>query len=464
MDCGVCMRRLGTLLGILVLVTAAAYGVYWYQVKSKVDELVQQLSPFAGVQYAAIYAHPNGTVGVNGLSIAPHQVHAPIEVEQVRVRAGGPLAWVLGGNEPPPELFISLKQVEQSLDSALFHDLQKQFDLAREANPLHVSPEALGCGSIREFDVNTTRMMGYRDLVMDIDLHYRGDEVARKVRFEAQVDIEHMGDTRMELVFSADPAQLTNPMMASGSARLERLLVDYIDRGYNQRQISLCAREAEMRPADYPAHHLELFTRWLEANAIELPPGWLQAYAELKQAGATFSLAVNPVGGFGSAELMMMQDPQYLIEKLNPSVKVNDTPLHLGAVNWEELAMQFATAGSGARVAREAGRDQEPAENPIPEPTAATANAEVVPAEPLAVTATRTLRHPPAKRFQATPLDQLDAHVGANVRIFTYFGNDVEGRLMAVEEQGVRVLQRLNQGMAEYPLEYKRIQQVEVYR
>ncbi len=453
------MRKLGTLLGVLVLVTAAAYGVYWYQVKSKFDELVQQAAPFASVQYGAIYAHPNGTVGVNALSISPHQVHAPVQIEQVRVRTGSPLDFVFGADEPPEELFVSLKGVEQSLESALFHDLQKQMDLAREANPLYVSPAALGCGSIRQFDVNTARMMGYRDLLMDVNLHYRGDEIARKIRFEAQVDIENMADTRVELVFSADPAQLKNPMMASGSARLDSLVVDYRDRGYNQRLVGLCAREAEMRPNDYRAHHLELFSRWLEANAIELPHGWLTAYKELQQDGASFTMAMNPIGGFGSAELMMMQDPRYLIEKLNPSVKINEAPLSLNGVKWDELVMQFAQAGSGSRVARES--EQRLTEEAVEAPVASDGEAAVAGVVPAKV---RKPARTTAKQFRATAVDQLNSHIGSHVRIFTYFGNDVEGRLIAVEKEGVRVLQRLSQGMAEFPLEYKRIQQVEVYR
>ncbi len=455
------MRKLGTLLGILVLATAAAYGVYWYQVKSKVDELVQQLAPFASVQYSAIYAHPNGTVGVNALSISPHQVHAPVKVAQVRVRTGSPLDLVFGSDEPPEELFVSFKQVEQSLESAVFHDLQKQMDLAREANPLYVSPAALGCGSIRQFDVNSARMMGYRDLLMDIDLHYRGDEVARKIRFEARVDIDKMADTRMELVLSADPAQLKNPMMATGSARLDKLAVDYRDRGYNQRLVGLCAREAEMRPADYPAHHLVLFQRWLEANAIELPAGWLEAYAELQKDGAAFEMVMNPVGGFGSAELMMMQDPRYLIEKLNPSIKVNDARLNLDGIKWDELAMQFAMAGSGNGVVQE---NELALDEAVVEPASVTdVEAESL-VTGLPAPTVRKSAMPEVKRFRETSVDQLQAHIGANVRIFTYFGNDVEGRLVAVEQQGVRVLQRLSQGVAEYPLEYKRIQQVEVYR
>lgn len=452
------MRKLGMVLGGVALLVAAAYGAYWYQVKGKVDALVAQLAPFAEVQYGAIHAHPDGTVGVNGLTVSPRQLHAPITVEQVRVRLGSPLYLLFGTDQPPRELYLSLQGVEQSLESAFFHQLQQQMDLAREADPLYVSPTALGCGAIRQFDVNSLRMMGYRDLRMNIDLHYRGDEAARKIRLDALVDIEQTGDTRLEMVFSADPSQLDNPVLASGNARLDKLVIDYHDRGYNQRQAAFCAREAELRPADYQARHVELFRRWLVENGIELPPEWINAYAELQQEGVSVQLALNPLGGFGSAELMMMQDPVYAVEKLNPSLRINDRALALDGIRWDELALRLAQAGSGSRIAR----DSEAAPAAASEPSAEVVETPVAPAPAAAVAAPASA--PAVKRFRETPLDQLAEHVGAQVRIFTYFGNDVEGRLVAVDRQGVRVLQRLARGVAEYPLEYTRIQQVEVYR
>lgn len=466
------MRRLGTWLGAGVLVAAAVYGTYWYQVKNKVDELAEQLAPFADVQYGTIYAHPNGTVGVNALSITPLAMHAPISISQVRIRAGTPLDLLLGSDEPPEELFVTLAGVEQSMESAFFHELQKQMDLVREANPLYISPAALGCGNIRQFDVNAVRMMGYRDLEMDVELHYRGDDVARKITFEAMVDVRNMGETRMKMAFSADPRQLKNPLMATGSARLDAFEVDYRDTGYNQRLTSLCAREAEMQPATYRRHHHELFARWVEVNGIELPDAWMAAYADLQQNGARMSLALTPIGGFGSAEMMVMSDdPRYLIEKLNPSVTINDTALDLNGVQWNELLVQVAQAGSGTRVARERQPvpvvDEVVAEEVVEAVVDADASAVTVtdPVETAApVTKITRVAKPRAKSFQETPVAKLGGHVGAHVRIFTYFGNDVEGRLVAVDADGIRVEQRLAQGMAEYPLEYARIQQVEVYR
>ncbi|MBV0932405.1 hypothetical protein [Marinobacterium weihaiense] len=467
------MRRLGTWLGAPVVMAAAAYGFYWYQVKSNIDDMVAQLSPFASVQYGAIHAHPNGTVGVNSLTISPHQVHAPVSIDQVRVRVGSPLYLLFGGDEPPEELFINLGGVEQSLDSALFHDMQKQMSQVLEQSPLYVSPTALGCGSVRQFDINSLRMMGYRDLRMDIDLHYRGDEEARSILFDARVDVDKMGDTRLKMAFSADPAQLKNPMMATGTARLEQFEVDYQDRGYNKRVTAMCAREAEMRPSDFPSYHQALFERWLAANAIEMPGELLDAYKQVQQEGMSLSLALHPIGGFGSAELMMLQDPTYLIEKLNPILSINDTPVELAGIQWNELLQQVGQAGSGTRVAREglAGAAQERSaasdeHAAVVEPSSAAMTDEKLKAadSPLAAVASSRRSVPVKKRYRVTPLDELGQYLGKPVRIFTYFGNDVEGRLMSVDAKGIRVMQRMEQGMAEYPLDRARIQQAEVYR
>ncbi|MBA4503411.1 hypothetical protein [Marinobacterium marinum] len=453
------MRKLGTLLGALVLVTALAYGLYWYQVKSRVDELVQQASPFASVQYDAIYAHPDGTVGVNGLRVSPHPMHAPFEVGQVRLNVGGPMALILSGDEPPAELTVSFKGFAQSLESGVYHEIQKQFDLAREANPLHVNPAALGCGSIRQFDINTLRMMGYRDLLMDVDFHYRGDEVTKKIHFDTRVNVENMGDTQMELVFSADPRQLKTPLQASGNARLHKALLGYRDRGYNQRLVNMCAMEAEVRPADYRALHVELVNRWLSEGGVELPQTWLQAYEGLQQSGATLTLEMNPIGGFGSSELAMTPDPDYMIEKLNPTLVVNDTALDVGSIAWGELVQQLAQAGDAGRVLRESER--RPSESRR-EPAPAVDKASIETVKPALVPEPQVTKT--AKRFRETPVAQLKRYIGAHVRIETYFGNRVEGRLKAVEADGVRVVQRLAQGVAEYPLEHDRIQKVEVYR
>lgn len=461
------MRKLGTGLVVLLLVVAAAYGFYWYQVKSKADEWVQQLAPFAEVRYSGVYAHPDGTVGVNALTITPRQMHAPVSIDEVRVRAGSPLVFMFGGDKPPEQLGISLKQVRQGLDSELFRTVQQQSDLMLESNPLYVSPNALGCGKVRQFDINTLRRMGFSELLMDINLNYRGDSRARKVGLDIWVDIQDMADTRVELAFSADPAQLQNPMMASGSARLETMAFSYTDKGYNQRRDRFCAAEAELKPNEYQQQHQQLLQQWLSSSGVELPQSLLSAYSELQKPGAGMTLSMRPVGGLGAAELMLL-DPVAVLESLNLQLSVNDKALALEDIDWTGLMAGLAAAGNPARVsgARETAPAPAPSESIAmtepAEPTSTPAAAEVQAATP--AVPQRSSRQPVVKRFQPTPLAELSEHVGAQVRIFTYFGNDVEGQLLQADGHSVRVLQRLSQGVAEYPLEYQRIQQAEVWR
>ncbi len=465
------MRRIGTLLLVLVLLVGAAYGLYWYKVKTSIDDLVEQVAPFAQVSYGAIYAHPDGTVGVDQLQVTPMGGDEPITAVAVRVRPNSPMYWLTGGDEPPEALSVHLQQLEQGLDGGLLKSMQQQMDLQREADPLYVSPSALGCGDVRQLDINAMRGMGYRSLVMDLDLHYSGDQQTRKLAFTIDTDIDNLAKLSFDMRLSADPDQLRNPMQATGTARLEKFELKYTDNGYNARLSRYCSQESGLPAPEYRAEHMRLYEAWLNTNGIDIPESWLQAYSELQGSGARLTVSLNPIGGFGAGEMMMAQDPVYLIEKVNPAIEVNGKNLSLDGVDWMQLITQVSQAGSGAAVAR-AGSAQKSAmqelettviestEAEIEEPAVSETTEEAV----AAAKPSRTRDKPQGKSFKQTPKDQLGDHLGAQVRIFTYFGRDVSGQLVAVDSSGIRVSQRLAQGMAEYPLEYERIEQVEVYR
>lgn len=464
------MRRLGTLLVVLVLLVGAAYGIYWYKVKTSIDDLVEAAAPFAQVSYGAIYAHPDGTVGVNKLEVTPSGSYEPITVDAVRVRPGSPMYWLTGGDEPPETLNVHFQRLEQGLNSGVLKAMQQQIDLQREANPLHVSPTALACGDVRHLDVNALRGMGYRSLETDLNLHYSGDQQTRKLEFSILADIDGLAELKFDMRFSADPDQLRNPMQATGTARLEKFELNYTDKGYNSRLAVFCARESGVTAPEYRAEHFRLYRAWLDSNGIEIPDSWFQAYQDLQGKGGRLTVSLNPIGGFGAGEMMMAQDPVYLIQKANPAVEVNGKQLPLDGVDWMALITQVSQAGNAAAIARENGASEtveEPGAEVETTDTESVADSAEAPAEaaPAAVSSRSSRRQQPeARGFKLTPKEQLGDHLGAQVRIFTYFGRDVSGQLVSVDSDGIRVSQRLAQGKAEYPLEFSRIEQVEVYR
>lgn len=473
------MRKLGALLAMLVLLVAAAYGIYWYKVKTSIDDFVKQVAPFAAVSYHSIYAHPDGTIGVDQLEVTPSGGYESFTAATLRIRPGSPMYWLTGGEEPPESLVVSLGKLEQGMESGFFKMLQEQMDQQREADPLYVSPSALACGKVRQFDVSVLRKMGYRSLLMDLDLRYSGNQSTRKLNFSVQANVADVGEMSFDMRISADPEQLRNPMQASGTARLEKFELNYADKGYNKRQAAFCARETGITAKEYRIEHARLYQAWLAASGINIPDSWFQAYQDLQADGARLTLALNPIGGFGAGDMMMAQDPVYLIEKANPAVVVNGKPLPLDGINWLELLEQMARAGSATAVARgqeqveQAQTDmlisQPVAESVVPQAATPVKDGQVEAveqevAEVVAPAPRRIRNQVEQKSFKLTPKDQLNRHLGAQVRIYTYFGRDVSGKLIHVNEEGIRVSQRMAQGMAEFPLEYARIQEVEVYR
>lgn len=55
-------------------------------------------------------------------------------------------------------------------------------------------------------------------------------------------------------------------------------------------------------------------------------------------------------------------------------------------------------------------------------------------------------------------------YIGHPVRFFTSFGKRVDGILVSVDGTTVRVAERVQHGVAQYPVEMDSIQATEVYR
>ena len=164
-------------------------------------------------------------------------------------------------------------------------------------------------------------------------------------------------------------------------------------------------------------------------------------------------ISMRPASGLGTAELMLLE-PESLLQSLNMKFKINSKPVMLEGVDWAGLMTDLAEIGDPGRVFGQLEGmegDDSAAEGDT--------SSNLLSGLPRGLNA-----HPKTKQYRETPPSELSKYVGARVRIFTYFGNDVEGRLIQADREGVRVLQRLEQGMAEYPLEYGRIQQAEVWR
>ncbi|EXJ09457.1 hypothetical protein [Nitrincola nitratireducens] len=68
------------------------------------------------------------------------------------------------------------------------------------------------------------------------------------------------------------------------------------------------------------------------------------------------------------------------------------------------------------------------------------------------------------RQFRETSPDEFFNYIGHPVRFYTFFGKRVEGILVAVEGNNIRVIERVDRGVAEYPFELDKIQATEVYR
>ena len=68
------------------------------------------------------------------------------------------------------------------------------------------------------------------------------------------------------------------------------------------------------------------------------------------------------------------------------------------------------------------------------------------------------------KTFKETPVSQAYAYPGRPVKLRTYFGRRIEGTLVKVYNGTLEVEQRLDRGVAVFPIATDKIAELSVYR
>ncbi len=457
-------RGLSTVILLPLLIAAAAYGFYWFQVKSYLDKLVDELSPFAQLSYGSIYANPLGEVGADGLVLVLNQDGSRIPIQSVRVRSKDPLFFLdpqarVDAGDWPDALSLAIRGVDFDLSSPLFRELEAQAEQALE--PGMISPDALGCGSVERFDLPALRKMGYGRLPMDLTLGLRLDRPNRLITLESGADIDGMGNSLMQFEISVTTDNLAPAQMMAANPRLRHIEMSYQDSGYNLRRNSFCAKEAGVEVALYRQRHEALLQQWLADLGVHLPASLWSLYQGASQPRANLLFTMDPPGGLGAEVLTGSGSPQYLFERLNIGAKLNGKRVALDDVNLEQMfsgqALQRALEDVEATTEEIVPEALVEVPEPLP-PALESADDELLRGMPKRKAETA------AKSYKPTRLADLNAMVGRPVRIYTDLGNRMEGKLVAANGSRLRVESRVDKGLVQYPLDYAQVRRVEVYR
>jgi len=486
------MRKLVIRSGVLVMLAAlllgGAYGFYWYQVKSFVDRLVEEALPQARVAYGSIYAHPLGEVGVDDVAITLTQDGTRIPIRSIRVRSDplfffDPQGRIEAGNWPQT-LSLSLQQVQLSLASPLLRTLEQQDRQVATSLPGGVSMNALACGEQTTLGLEALREMGYGQMVMDTSVQLQVMAEEGRFRLSSDFDMADMGDGYASVEISVSGNDLSPAQLLAANPRLRRLELSFQDAGYNARRNRFCAEQAGSDVEQYLAQRQRLISAWLLAQGVQLPEPLEQLYQALEAPGSQFELVLEPPGGLGAEVMAALNSPAQLVERLNMRGRLNGEPVTLNQMRWSEILVEPRPEV----LARLLNPDAEP----LPEEQAQDWSPDVDLAAPALVESeepglpesmeaekplpteaaednellqglSKNAPEPEAKRYRAVPLTQLAELTGRLVRVRTELGNLLEGRVIEVNPQVLKIEQRIDRGVIVYPLGFEQIRAVEVY-
>jgi len=492
----VVMRKLGLLAGVLflaLLVVAGGYGFYWYQVKRQVDAVVAEMRPFMQIEYSGLYVNPLSEIRVNGIRATPVGFTDPFTIDAISFRSSDPLFLMdpgaaLNKGRYPAQVSMAMEGLGVNLNAPWLLELEQQAQLLE--GPDFISPEALGCGDLSRLDLATLREMNIRRMNMDFYTVFQFDELMGEIRMDSDMQMRDFASVGSSTRLTV-PAGNLSPEMMMGTLRMNRLAFNFTDSGYNQRKADFCAARGGISQEEYLELHAGLFRQWLMGEGIYLDDLLADLYLELNRPDARLELIISPPGGVGPEIIMMAQSVDALLEFLNPVVNVNDRTLLLKDVNWEALmqapvvrspaatpqVMEIAPLSAEVELPEDEAVEQADQVSVEESAVAATMPDEVVDgvtadsvAEPAAQVALLMPGIParpqtrPERRFQATSTDELDQYLGLPVRFYTVMGKRVEGRLISIEDGSLRVEQRVNRGVAEYPVSIDRVSALEVYR
>lgn len=478
------MRALNRLFGgllILVLLAGGAYGYVWYSAKNFLDQQIAALSSAAELTYQSLQVDPRGAVRVEGLQLLLNGYRSPIYMDALGLRASDPLFFLdpvgrLERGEYPE--FLSIEVESLRLSSAA--DFLQALERTAAQNRSQMAPQlgALGCGEdLLAFTPQVWVGMGINEFDTDVVLTIRADNDRGTLDLFSESETAGVGAASADLSLSFAAGYLKPDTFAAANPRLKSLELSYRDMGYFAKRDRFCAQLSGVAEAEYRAQHLELAKQRAAVYSMQVPELLWQAYEDSNDKGADVRLGVNPVGGLGAEILLALDSPVQLIDRMRPHLEINGRPVDLANVDWsdvwpdpqtllsaqpptpsrvqtepqslvdapESVQAQSSEQESGVGSVMAGGQNDSqqmiefPGMAPKPEPA------------------------PPVK-FRRTDFDDLKDYIYADIRIFTYYGNRVEGRLEAVEGDSIKILHRVGKGMAIYPVDRAKLDVIEVMR
>lgn len=458
------MKRISLLLFILLLpafVVAGFYGYLWWRVSDLADHMVAQASPFMEISYGGVRIDLLATeVALQDLRVAPMGVGDQLRVEEVVLKSRDWSQMMrLDGNlqhEPWPEA-LTLR-----LDGMLFHldgpMMQQWTTMALQAQPQPAYTFGRFCSSLQGPEL--MQAMGYRMINLDMAMGYQFNSDTQRMTIDMEVDANLLSDFSFQMVFEASDSTLTAAAM-SGAAALQSVSMDARDKGFNLRYREYCATQAGVKDEQFDEALGKEFIQLGQLVGMQPSEEVVQHIVGMYKPGANIGFKLQPAHPVGQFDMVGLDSPEAFLELLNPSLNINGQQITAPQIN-EFLKDSMASVTVPKPETQVQIEPQIGLSEPV-EPEVAGDQVSVVP-QVAVVQPSLAPTAPVVKGYRATPLSDMAQYVGEPVRMVTYFGRRIEGRILEINRHQVMIEQRMQRGVATYSIALDKVAELEVYR
>lgn len=327
--------RTGKLL-LVVLAPALVYGavkaVMYYNAKQTMDDIARAVSDFAELSYADISTEVRGAVTVSGIRVEPRGTDDSVTIDALRISSDDPIfflrggRWAPGENAPPDSLAFAVSGARLPVTSTLYAGV------IGAAPPAPRGPGPCANGLKIEPDLLTA--MGFSEIRLDLDGHYRIDEADRTLDIGMNIDISDIESTQ----FAATLTDVDVEGMAQGAMPNLNLgqfsLALNVSPEFGQRAVEACAAGSDMTVAQWNRRLADAVLEDFARQGVSLGPGLRRAVRAFYGEWGTFELVAEPQNPVGLLSLMFLQ-PEQLADALALRLSLNDRLITDTSFTWE---------------------------------------------------------------------------------------------------------------------------------
>ncbi len=333
---------------LVVLVPAVLYGALkgwmYYNAKQTVDDMVLAASNYANVSYADISTDLRGAVTVSGIRVQPLGTDDAVEIDRVRIASDDPLMflrgarWQPGEQAPPDSLSFMVQGVSLPLSSELL-----AVDAAA-ASPGQTGP----CDQGLRIEPGLLKKVGFEELALDLDGHYRLDEAQRTIELGMNVELRDIESMQ----FAATLTDVDAEALAHGAApnlNLGRLSVAMrMSPEFGRQVLKVCAAGTNHTAQAWGMLLAEQALRDFEQQGVVLGRGLQKAVRDFYRNWGEIEVVAAPDQPVGLLSLMFLP-PERLADALGLQVRLNDQLITDTSFRWERPDGQDLSALFGAQ-------------------------------------------------------------------------------------------------------------------